>query len=208
MSQSINEGQAAVALSPQNPQNWEILASIYRQISGVAQNALQFSLDSYGRAIQLDPLNPLLRLSVGGVYYSVKNYDLAIRFFSDAVNLKPDFANAYYNLSVALRDKGDLKGAQTAAERVVALLDPKSADYKTAADYLADLKNRIATGSAQQSQITPPAAQENGALQKKDLPKVLDLPKPEKITTPSAIPAKSPTSNPSPSPTSSPAGGG
>ncbi len=195
LSQSINEARIATSLSPQNAQNWEILASIYRQISGVAQNALSFSLDAYGKAIARDPLNPLLRLNVGGVYYSIKNYDLAIRFFTDAVNLKPDYANAYYNLSVALRDKGDLQGALQTAQAVVSLLDTKSPDYKIASDYLADLKARIATASSTQAQttpgqITPPAAQENGALQKKELPKVLDnvLPnKAENIATPDAI---------------------
>ncbi len=194
LSQSIAEGRAATTINPLSAQNWEVLASIYRQISGVAQNALDFSLDAYGRAIQRDPYNPLLRLSVGGVYYSVKNYDLAIRFFSDSINLKPDFANAYYNLSIALRDKGDIQNAVAAAERVVALVDSKSADYKTAADYLKDLKARAATGSAQSQTNAPPAAAQNGALQQKDLPKVLDLPKPENISTPAAV--RRPRSNP------------
>lgn len=195
LSQSIDEARVAVALSPQNPQNWEILASIYRQISGVAQNALAFSLDAYGKAIQRDPLNPLLRLSVGGVYYSVRNYDLAIRFFTDAVNLKPDFANGYYNLSVALRDKGDLQGAQAAAEQTVKILqeNTNNPDYKLASDYLSDLKARIATASAQQTKLpplTPPAARETGALQNKELPKVLDEElknAPDKIATPPAV---------------------
>lgn len=197
LSQAINEGRAATTLSPRNAQNWEILASIYRQISGVAQNALQFSLDSYGRAIQQDPLNPALRLNVGGVYYSIKNYDLAIRFFTDAANLKPDYANAYYNLSVAMRDKGDLQSAQATAEKVLTLLSPDSQDYQTAANYLADLKARSSTGSANQSALTAPAAQQNSALQKDSLPKVLDLPKPDKVSTPPAIKKRSsPTSTP------------
>ncbi len=174
LSQSIAEARNATALSPRSAINWEILGSIYRQITGVAQNALEFSLEAYGRAVGLDPYNPLLRMNVGGIYYSVKNYDLAIRFFSDTVNLKPDFANGWYNLSIALRDKGDLQGAQQAAERVVSLLqkDINSPDYKTASEYLSDLKARIATGSAKESQITPPAASQNGALQQKDLPQV------------------------------------
>src|SRR5258708_2115320 len=46
LSQSINEARVATVLSPKSAQNLEILASIYRQISGVAQNALQFALDS------------------------------------------------------------------------------------------------------------------------------------------------------------------
>lgn len=174
LSQAINESRAAVALSPRSAQNWEILASIYRQITGVAQNALQFSLDGYSRAISLDPYNPLLRLNVGGLYYSIRNYDMAIRFFDDAVNLKPDYANAYYNLSIALRDKGNLEEAQAVAERVVQLLqtDTENPDYKVAAEYLKDLKARIATGSAQNSQIQAPAGRQNGALQNQGLPTV------------------------------------
>ena len=196
LSQSIQEGRAAVTLNPRNSANWEILGSIYRNISGVAENGLQFSLDSYGRAIQQDPLNPLLRLSVGGVYYSIKNYDLAVRFFTDTVNLKPDYANGWYNLSVALRDKGDLQGAQAAAERVLSILqtNPDSTDYKTAAKLLEDLKAKALADSKESAQagsegssLTSPAAGGTGALQGKNLPNVLDLPKPENIATPPAV---------------------
>lgn len=186
LQQAITEGRVAVTLAPRSAGNYEILASIYRQISGVAQNALQFALDSYGRAIQRDPLNPILRLNVGGIYYSIKNYDLAIRFFSDAANLKSDWPNAYYNLSVALRDKGDLKGAQAAAEKTVSLLEQDSQDYQVALVYLNDLKERIATGSAQASQIEAPAAQTTSPLQRNQQP-VLELPQPENIATPPAV---------------------
>lgn len=211
LQQSINEARTAVTLSPKSAINWEVLALLYRQISGVAQNALIFSLDSYGRAIQQDPLNPVLRLSVGGVYYAVQSYDQAIRFFTDAVNLKGDYPNAYFNLSVALRDKGDLVNAQATAEQLIKLLpDTTSADYKTASDYLADLKKRIAAGTpSQQNDTVPPAAQQTAALEQKELPNVVNVGNPpEKITTPSAIkksPAPTPTSSPeasvSPSPT-------
>lgn len=187
LSQAITEGRAATTLNPRSAQNWEVLALIYRQISGVAENALNFSLDSYGRAIERDPRNPLLRLSVGGVYFSNKNYDLAIRFFTDAVNLKPDFANAYYNLAVALRDRGDLLQAQVVAEKVVSLLDPNSPDYKTAANLLSELKSATAA-----SETVPPAAKETEALQNKELPNVLDLPKPAQIATPSAVSSPKP----------------
>jgi tetratricopeptide (TPR) repeat protein len=187
LSQAIAEGRVAVALSPRNAGNWEVLGAIYRQISGVAQNALAFALDSYGRAIQLDPLNPLLRLNAGGIYYSVKNYDLAVRFFSDAVQLKPDFANGWYNLAIALRDKGDLPSAQAAAERTVSLLEPQAEDYKIASELLADLKSKTATQSAQQGNQISPANPNNSALQNEELPNVVDLPKPDTIATPPAV---------------------
>lgn len=197
LSQSIQEARIATALSPKSAQNWEVLAAIYRQISGVAEDALTFSLDSYGRAIQNDPMNPQLRLNVGGVYYSVKNYDLAIRFFSDAVNLKPDFANGYYNLAVALREKGDLQGAQLAAEQVIRLVDPKSEDYKVATKFIGEVKTKLAEQKDQQegeqvagqSTQVPPAAEEKSALEKKDLPKldVLKDQERDNVATPEAV---------------------
>lgn len=194
LQQSINEGRTAVTLSPKSAVNWEILGLLYRQISGVATNGLAFSLDSYGRAIAQDPLNPQLRVNVGGIYYATKNYDMAIRLFTDAINLKPDFANAHYNLAVALKDKGDLKGAQAEAEQALKLVDSKSADYKIVNDFLAGLKNEPAT--------QPPAAKTTGVLQEKGLPKVLDLPKPANIATPEAI--KKSAASPTPSPTKQP----
>ncbi|MDO8570697.1 MAG: O-antigen ligase family protein [Candidatus Daviesbacteria bacterium] len=201
LSQAISEGRNATVLSPRNSANWEVLGSIYRQISGVAQNALSFSLDSYGRAIQNDPLNPGLRLAVGGIYYSAKSYDMAIRFFGDAVNLKPDYANAYFNLAVAYKDKGDLVSAASATQQVVSLLDQNSEDYKVANQFLEDLKTQIASESAKQQAEAAEAQQgtnlqtegnKTSALQEKNLPKVLDLPKAENISTPAAI--KKPTS--------------
>lgn len=201
LSQAITEGRTAVTLSPRSTINWEILGSLYRQISGVAQNALLFSLDSYGRSIQNDPLNPLLRLSVGGVYYAIQNYDMAIRFFTDSVNLKPDFANGFYNLSVAYRDKGDLQSAIATAQQTVSLItDKNSQDYKVASEYLKDLESKVPS-SAQAASLAAPTSQDKGALQQKELPKVIELPKPENIATPAAIkkPASQPSAAPSPS---------
>lgn len=199
LQQSIAEARTATTLNPRSAINWEVLALLYRQIAGVAQNALVFSLDAYGRAILQDPLNPQLRLNVGGVYYAIQNYDLAIRFFTDAINLKPDFANGYYNLSVALRDKGDLANAQAVAEKLITLIKEDSPDYQPANDYLTDLKNRIASGSAKESNIKPPAAETTGALQKKELPKVVNVGNPpEKIATPEAVKKPEPTPTPNP----------
>ncbi|MGE5041729.1 MAG: O-antigen ligase family protein [Candidatus Levyibacteriota bacterium] len=197
LSQAINEGRVSVALSPRSSRDWEVLGAIYRNITGVAQNALAFSLDAYGRAIQRDPLNPALRVSVGGIYYSVKNYDLAIRFFTDAANLKPDYANAYFNLAVALRDKGDLPNAVAVAQQTVTLLakDTSTPDYKVAFKLLADLKSAAAEAAKQQqaNQTTAPAAQTNSALTNQNLNANVNIPNTPPQTTPA--PAVKPNPN-------------
>lgn len=188
LQQSISHGKAATVLNPRSATNWEVLGSVYRQISGVAQNSLQFSLDSYGRAIQRDPLNPNLRITVGSIYYSVKNYDLSLRFFNDAINLKPDLSVAYYNLSLTLKDKGDLETAKKVAEKLVSILKPNTDDYDKATQFLDSLNQQIATGQTAKNQET-----DSSTLEKKTLPKVLDLEKPDNIATPPAV--KKQTSN-------------
>lgn len=211
LSQAVNEARASTVLSPRSARNWEVLASIYRNITGVAQNAITFSLDAYGRSIQRDPLNPALRVNVGGLYYSLRNYDLAIRFFSDAANLKPDYANAYFNLSIALRDKGDLQNARAVAEQTVRLLseDRENPSFKVATVFLDDLKARIATGSASTAGQGAPAAQTDSALSNPNLPAVdVDTANPPQVTPaptvrpnpnanlPQTTPAANPTVNP------------
>lgn len=189
LSQAITEGRASVTINARSSRNWEVMASIYRNISGVAQNALAYALDAYGRAIQRDPYNPVLRLNVGGIYYAAKNYDLAIRFFSDAVNLKPDYANAYYNLSIAYKDKGDLQSALIIANQTVALLksNPESSDYKAASAFLGDLNKLAQNGGSAQNQGAP-AGQTNSVLGSKDSNvKVNDLNNPPKVATPEAV---------------------
>ncbi|HSA84519.1 MAG TPA: tetratricopeptide repeat protein [Patescibacteria group bacterium] len=166
LSQSVNEARAAVTLNPRSSRNWEVLASVYRNISGVAQNALAFSLDTYGQAIQRDPLNPALRLNVGGIYYTAQNYDLAIRFFTDAINLKPDYVNAYFNLAIALRDKGDLANAQQVTEQALVLLKDRteSADYQLLTALLEDIKKRAGNEPSTSPVATAPAAENNDAI--------------------------------------------
>lgn len=187
LSQAINEGRVAVTLSPQSARNWEVLAAIYRNITGVAQNALTFSLDAYGRAIQRDPLNPALRISVGGIYYSVKNYDLAIRFFTDSANLKPNNANAYFNLAVALRDKGDLANAKLVAEQAVNLLSKNrnTQDYTIATTLLKEINDKIAAGGT----TTTGTGLQGTNGQQSNLPAVDvdELGNPPTVSTPAAV---------------------
>jgi tetratricopeptide (TPR) repeat protein len=190
LSQAINEGRAAVALSPRSASNWEVLGSLYRNITGVAQNALEFSLAAYGQAIQRDPLNPALRASVGGIYFAAGNYELAARFFTDAANLKPDYANAYYNLAVTFRETGDITNAVLVAQQLVNILadNPDSQDYKTAVALLEELNTRLASQEAEaQAAQAATVVDEETALQNPDLPDITTLNNPPEVSPAPAV---------------------
>ncbi len=124
LQQSVNNGRTAVALAPVTAVNWENLASIYRNLIGVGQNADQFAIATMNQAIALDPSNPLLRIELGGIYYQLSQFDAAQTQFAEAIRLKPDFANAYYNLGHAYEAKGDNENALTAYQSALSLLTP------------------------------------------------------------------------------------
>jgi tetratricopeptide (TPR) repeat protein len=101
--QSIREARNAVSLQPQRAANWENLSLIYRNLINFAQGSDQWAVVTQNQAIALDPVNPRLRLDLGGIYYALGNYQAAAQVFSQAVNLKPDYANAHYNLAQSLK---------------------------------------------------------------------------------------------------------
>jgi len=142
---AISEAKAAVSLNPQKALNWENLAEIYRNIINIASGADVWTISSYQRAIIADPQNPVYRLNLGGVYYSLGNYEEAAKIFEQAVILKPDWANAYYNLAWANFQKQKYQEAVSAMENVIRLLDPKKdkADYEKTQKELEEFKKKL-----------------------------------------------------------------
>lgn len=105
--QSIREARNAAALAPQRAGAWENLSLVYRNLINFAQGANDWSIASQNQAIALDPNNPRLRLDLGGIFFAAKDFQNAAQVFNTAVNLKPDFANAHYNLAQALIGLGE-----------------------------------------------------------------------------------------------------
>src|SRR3989344_1832031 len=191
--QSVQEAKNAVSLNPQKVTNVENLASIYRNLLSIAQGADAWTLASYLQAIRLDPTNPNLRISLGGLYFANKNYDEAVRHFQAAVDLKPNLANAHYNLSAAYREKGQFAQSYAAMQSVLANLDKNSPDYPKAQAEAEELRKK-----AGQAEIPTPAGPQNPEL---TAPHPLP---PPKLTPPPQLPSElGPDSPPAPSPATS-----
>lgn len=111
LQQAINSSRQAVILSEESSLNWRNLGQIYRNLIGVGQDAEQYAIASYNKAVALEPNNPAVRIELGGIYYQLGEFDLAQNQFQIAASLKPDYANAYYNLGHSLEEKGQLAAA-------------------------------------------------------------------------------------------------
>jgi hypothetical protein len=86
----------------------------------VGRNDFWGALRSLNRAIELDPQRALSYNARGYVYLRLQSFANAIVEFSNAIRLRPDYANAYRNRAIARKHLGDEKGAaadnRTAAE--------------------------------------------------------------------------------------------
>ncbi len=171
--QAIREAKAAAAVEPRSASAWQNLASLYRSLVNFAEGANDWSIASYQEAINLDPLNPQLRIELGGVYYSQQNWIQAATLFNQAANLKPDLANAHYNLANALREAGDLQNSLQEYETAQTLVKANSTDYQKVTQELEEVKGRLpaakpaAKASAPETLSTPqePAAGINPPLE-------------------------------------------
>lgn len=207
--QAITSARNAVGFAPQNVANWQNLASIYRSLIGFGKDAENFAIATSQQAIMLDPNNPQQYLNLGGLYYQLGQYENAQRQFSIAVSLKPDFANAYYNLGHALESKGDLKGALTQYQAVKTLLVNDKENQKKITVEIDALTKKIGTGAeTTEAQSKQQAAQNQPGLDINNKPvnqmpeqkKPVEIPGPQ--TSPTVTPT--PTTTLTPSPTLSP----
>ncbi|EKE13842.1 MAG: hypothetical protein ACD_12C00794G0002, partial [uncultured bacterium] len=141
----IEESKAVVSLNPQKADNWQGLASVYLNVINTAKDADGWTISAYQRAILADPQNPSYRVGLGGVYYNLKKYNEALRFFEQAVSLKPDWANANYNYAWANFQVKNYPQAVNAMENALKLINPKTnkADYEKVKKELEDFKKMI-----------------------------------------------------------------
>jgi len=148
--QSVREGKAAVALDSLNPSYWTNLAVIYKQLVGVIDGSADWSAQAYSQAGVLDTINPALRLDFGGLLYALGSYDQADRVFEQAVTLKSDLANSWYNWAYTAKQLNRLGDAVARLTQAVNLVPAGSGDYEKANSELTIWKKELDELTAKQ----------------------------------------------------------
>lgn len=163
---AITSGRAAVTVSPQTALNWNNLSSIYRSLIGFGQNADRFAVLTNQQAIALDANNPQQYITLGGIYYQLGLWDDAQRQFATAVQLKSDYANAYYNLGHAFESKGDLTNAVAAYRQVKVLVAQDTENVKKIEQEITAVEKKIGdqANNAAAPQVQTPGVDANQPL--------------------------------------------
>jgi len=171
--QTVREAKIATVLNPTDAVNWENLAQTYRSLLRFADKSDQWAITSYQQAIINDPFNPQIRIELGGLHYSLEDFEQATRQFEIAVSLKSDYANAYYNLSATYREREMYQEAYNAMQNVVNLVDPNSTDYQKAKNELEALAKEL---PQQQEKAVSPETEESSLTEPSPLPSPITQP--------------------------------
>jgi len=144
LQQAVQEARAATVLDPDDSLNWQVLAQVYQNLIGVAEDAENWTVQAYVRAIETNPTNPALRIALANVFMNQDQNQQAIGILQQAAQIKNNFPNTFYNLAVALQRSGDLVAAKQAFQAVLALLPEQSEDYNLVTKALEELEVEIA----------------------------------------------------------------
>lgn len=135
ISTSIRSAQRATELAPNDAQNWAVLGDLYLEVAPVVNDAAEQAVLAYQLAAERAPINPRYHVALAQAYYAqvsqleilMEGDDealaeeaafareeaiaLAVGAAEQAIELKPDYASAYYQLAVLLEAQGNLSEA-------------------------------------------------------------------------------------------------
>ena len=116
---AIDEAKKATQLSPNWVATFENLAMVYRDSRGFAQGANEWAVDSFSKAMKLEPTNPVFITEIGKILKDDKKTDEAKKEFEKALELKPDYSDAKIQLALISEEEGNREEAIAKLEAMV-----------------------------------------------------------------------------------------
>lgn len=163
--QAVAEAQAAVVLDGRDANNSLLAALIYQRLVGGVEGADSFAVQYFTQAANLYPSSPDVYIALAGIYIQKQDWNTAVNVLARAVQVKPDHANALFNLAYVLEQAGALPDALTYYTQTRAqVTDTESEDYKTLTTKIDELTPKVeeilkAQAAQQQQQSGLDAAQ-------------------------------------------------
>jgi len=119
---STTAAENAVKADRKSAMNWALRGLVYQNLIGVSQGAPDLAIESYRKAMELEPLNPSFVKNIGRIYMlkadfteqeseKLSNLKLAKENLEKSILLKGDFLEAKFLLSAVLLREGDTAGA-------------------------------------------------------------------------------------------------
>lgn len=138
--QAIQQAKVATTLDSLNTANWDTLANVYQALIGAVQDADQWTVAAYVEQIKTDPGSPQVRFSLGSIYRQIGNDEMALQLFQQATQLKPDYANAYFNMADIYKKKGDKVNELAMLQITLSLITAEQSGYQNVKSRIDELQ--------------------------------------------------------------------
>jgi len=116
---AVNSAKVATDVNSQNVANWSVRGFIYQNLIGVVGGTKDWAVNAYEEALNLEPTNPYFPTQAGisllkeNIFLSQeeqakeeKNLSQAEEKFKKAIELKPDYAPAHFQLALVYQAQG------------------------------------------------------------------------------------------------------
>lgn len=107
-------GQSEESVARQHVQQarkQEIDTRFQQAVAMLHAKEYDYALKALHRVLDLSPQMPEAHVNMGYALFGLKRYSAARDFFTSAIELRPEQANAYFGLAISLGQLGDLQGA-------------------------------------------------------------------------------------------------
>ena len=124
---AVAAAKRATEINPANVANWQIRGFIYRSIIGWSQGSFEWADKCYQRALELEPTNPFILVELSRTYLaqaalvpdeSSELLEKAENYAKKAIDLKPDYALAFYQQALIYEARGKRKEAISTLEGI------------------------------------------------------------------------------------------
>lgn len=144
INRAILASEEAIKLNPENVTNWQMRGAVYKETLDGSEKVLELATKSYERALELEPTNPFILVELSRVYLIQANLapspterqlslEKARDYIREAINLKPDYALAFYQMALIQEAQGKRKEAISTLEQLKQL-SPYIAGYNPMED--------------------------------------------------------------------------
>lgn len=113
---AVDTARRATTRNDLDSLNWTNAGEVYEALIGIATNAETFAEDSYAKASERDPMNPVHYVNVGRVRLARGNFEGALDAFRKALEKRADFAPAHFLIAQAHFGRGDTRQAIAEAQ--------------------------------------------------------------------------------------------
>jgi tetratricopeptide (TPR) repeat protein len=98
--ETVEEIKIAIRLHPDSSTNWKTLGRAYELASKLDPSFRADAIRAYEESMRLDPNSPEPMVLLGRLYGTLDQTSEAGQLIRNALKLKPDYANAYYQLAI------------------------------------------------------------------------------------------------------------